>query len=54
MQKMSFTKACADYFGRQPNQNLSEFMAEIKALTPDDRTYFRREFLKVGYEITEG
>lgn len=26
------------YFGFQPGQNLTGFMAEIKALTPEDKT----------------
>ena len=26
-------------------------MAEMKALTPDDRAYFKRELEKAGYEI---
>lgn len=51
MIKKSFVAACNDYFGRKPGQTLPEFQAELKALTEDDRKYFIREFVKVGYEI---
>ncbi len=51
MIQSSFTKACKEYFGYKPGQNLGAFMEEIKALTEDDRAYFKREFVKVGYEI---
>jgi hypothetical protein len=52
MKQMTLTTACKDYFGYKPGQTLGEFMQEVKALTTDDREYFKREFLKVGYEIT--
>ncbi len=51
MTKSTLIKACKEYFGFKPGQNLSGFMEEIKTLTDDDRTYFKREFVKVGYEI---
>jgi hypothetical protein len=51
MQQMTFTKALKEYFGFKPGQNLTEFMGEIKALTIEDREYFKREFAKVGIEI---
>ena len=47
----SFTKAIVDYFGKKPGQTLPEFQAELKALTPEDREYFVREFKKVGIEV---
>ena len=52
MIQSSFTKACKEYFGYKPGQNLTDFMNEIKALTPEDRKFIKREFLKIGYEIT--
>lgn len=52
MIKSSFTKACKEYFGYKPGQNLSEFMAEVRALDAADREYFSKLFLTVGYEIT--
>ena len=51
MIQSSFIKACKEYFGFKPGQNLAGFMEEIKALTQDDRAYFIREFAKVNYEI---
>jgi hypothetical protein len=52
MKQATFTAACKDYFGYKPMQTLGEFMQEVKALNDDDRAYFKREFVKVGYEIT--
>lgn len=49
--QMTFPKAFAQFFGKKPGQDLREFMAELKALTPEDLKYFRREFLKIGIEI---
>lgn len=37
MSTMSFTKACKEYFGTKPGQKLTEFAAELKALTPEDK-----------------
>ena len=51
MQTMTITKALKEYFGFKPGQNLTEFMQEIKALSPEDRAYFVREFAKVGIEV---
>ena len=48
---ISFTKAIVDYFGKKPGQTLPEFQQELKALTPEDRAYFIREFAKVGIEV---
>lgn len=52
MRQMTFTAALVDFFGKQPGQSVGEFMQEIKALTQEDRAYFKREFVKVGIEIT--
>jgi hypothetical protein len=51
MIQCTFTKAVKEYFGFKPGQNLTDFMAELKALNEEDRAYFKREFAKVGYEI---
>lgn len=51
MTKSSLTKALKEYFGYKAGQNLTGFMAEVKELTDEDREYFKREFVKVGYEI---
>lgn len=53
MVKSSLVKALKEYFGFRPGQNLTDFMTEIKALTEEDRAYFKREFVKVGYEIAD-
>jgi hypothetical protein len=52
-EKMSvtFSRAIVEYFGKKPGQTLSEFTAELKALTPEDRAYFVKEFAKVGIEV---
>lgn len=52
MKSMTLTAALKDYFGYKPGQTLGEFMGEVKALTTDDREYFKREFVKVGYAIS--
>jgi hypothetical protein len=51
MKQMSLTAALKDYFGYKPGQTLGEFMQECKALTIEDKQYFKREFVKAGYEI---
>lgn len=53
MEKMSFTKAIASYFGKQPNQTAGDFLKEIKALTPKDREDLTRDFRTVGIEIEQ-
>ena len=49
--QITFTKAIVEYFGKKPGQTTNEFMQELKALTDEDRAYFKREFAKIGYEI---
>lgn len=51
MQKFAFMAACRHYFGLKPQQTLSEFAQEVKALSDEDRAWFKREFVKVGYEV---
>lgn len=48
---ITLTKAIHDFFGKKPNQSLGEFQSEIRALTPEDRAYFIREFAKIGIEV---
>jgi hypothetical protein len=52
MKNMSLVAAIREYFGFLPGQTPMQFMAEIKELTAEDREYFKREFVKVGYAIT--
>ncbi len=54
MKKMTFMVAMRDYFGMKPGQKLMEFMAEIKALSADERAWFKANLGTVGYEVTEG
>ena len=49
--QMTFAAAMRDYFGFQPNTGVSQFMVELKALTDEDKKWFRENLPKVGYEI---
>ena len=51
--KQTFAVACKQFFGLRPGTTTSDFMAEMKALTPQDKLDLRAEFLKVGIEIIE-
>lgn len=51
MIQKSFTAAMLDYFGKKPNQSNSQFLAEIKELSPEDRAWFEANLPSVGYEI---
>lgn len=51
MRTMTFTTAIISFFGKRPGQTLMELQAEITALTPEDRKWFKWEFRKVGIEI---
>ena len=53
MEQMSLTAALNKHFGKKVGQTMSEFSAEIKTLTPEDREYFKKEFAKIGVEIVE-
>jgi hypothetical protein len=48
---MSFAAAMLDYFGKKQGESSLEFMAEMKALTPEDKAWFRANLPSVGYEI---
>lgn len=47
----SFAAAMKDYFGYLPGQDMRGFMEELRALTPEDRAYFRDGLKSVGYQI---
>ena len=51
MKQMPFISAMKNYFGIKSGQTSLEFMAEIKALTAEDREWFKANLPKVGYEI---
>lgn len=44
----SLTARCNEFFGRHPGQSMSQFAAELKQLTPEDRQWFVNEFNKNG------
>lgn len=49
---MSFPMAMRDYFGNRPGHDkASEFMAELKALTDEDKADFRTMLVGVGYVL---
>jgi len=50
----SFMAAMKDFFGFLPGQNLTQFAAECKALTPADREYFTKGLIANGYPILAG
>ena len=52
--KMSFPQAMRHYFGPRPDvePSAAEFLKELKALTPEDKTAFREMLATVGYELT--
>jgi hypothetical protein len=52
MIQMTFTKAIIEHFPKRPGQTGGDYLAEIKALTPQDREYFKAEFAKIGIEVT--
>jgi hypothetical protein len=49
--QMTFVAAMRDYFGLKPGQAPASFLQEMKALTDNDKAWFRAELPKVGYEI---
>lgn len=53
MKKMSFVSAMKDYFGFRPGSDSMGFLQEMKALTPEDKKWFRENLPKVGYDITD-
>jgi hypothetical protein len=51
MKEMSFVEAMKDYFGFLPGQNMTQFFAELKVLTPVERDWFKQNLVTVGYKI---
>jgi hypothetical protein len=50
--QMTFAAAMKDYFGYHPGTGAPQFMAELKALSPEDKLWFRENLPTVGYAIT--
>lgn len=49
---MGFAAAMKHFFGLLPDQNLSAFAAELKALSQADRDFFRAGLEANGYTLT--
>lgn len=52
MKILSFVSAMLDYFGKN-GKDSQAFMGEIRALTDEDRAWFKAELPKVGYIIAD-
>jgi hypothetical protein len=50
---MTFIAACREFFGMKQQETLMEFMAEIKALTPQDREDLKAMMLTVGIDASK-
>ena len=50
MKQLTSVKAMLDYFGTNGKDNMA-FMKEMKALTDEDKAWFRANLPSVGYEI---
>lgn len=53
VKKMTFMKACIDYFGAKEGQTAMQFAQELKALTEQDRADIRAGLEQNGYEILQ-
>jgi hypothetical protein len=53
MEEMPFAAAMKHYFGPRPGVEFtaSNFMAELKALTAEDKLWFRQALATVGYAV---
>lgn len=52
MQTMAFAAAMKHFFGLLPNQGLMDFAAELKALSPEDKAFFKAGLQMNGYNIS--
>lgn len=49
----SFPLAMLDFFGKRPGrESAADFMAELKALTAEDKAEFREALAEKGYKLT--
>lgn len=53
LKQMTFVQACRSFFGMLPNETLQEFVAELKALTPEDKAELIVLFRNVGIDATK-
>jgi hypothetical protein len=50
---MTYAQAMRDFFYREGTDNLQSFMAELRALTAEDKAEFKLMLVSAGYEIKE-
>lgn len=53
MKVCTFIVACREFFGLKPGQTLQEFAAEIRQLTPTDKSELTELFKSVGYDASK-
>ena len=49
----SFVSACKEYFGFKPGQKLSDFAAEIKALSASDKVEIADGLRNAGFDCED-
>ena len=52
MEKISFVKACQDFFTKPPHGKKVEIL-EFKALTREDKVELREMLIAEGYDVSE-
>jgi len=52
VRKMTFVAACRIHFGVRPGDGLRDFVAELKALTPEDRIELTALFAEQGIDAS--
>lgn len=50
--KMPYAAAMKHYFGLHPGQTLGQFMVELRALSDEEKAWFRDNLSQVGYLVT--
>ena len=53
MKQMTFIQACRTFFGMLPGETLQQFVAEMRALTPEDKAELVILFRNVGIDATK-
>ena len=53
MAEKTFTAACREFFGLKPNQKLTEFGQEIKALSYEDKLEIAKGLREVGINCAD-
>lgn len=50
---VSYVQAMRDFFYREGKDTLQNFMNELRALTPEDKKFFRDGLTRIGYELKD-